>query len=112
LTFHNTSRMVAATATRVADLFFTLSFHIGAPSRNTGHTFVQRFMPSEVGKWSYTYTFSDGSKAGAGTFDCVAAGRSPGVLQPYEKNPYGASFCTVDSASRHASVRVVESHTS
>ena len=59
---------------------------------NGGGTFVQRFMPSEVGVWSYVYAFSDGSAAGKGSFQCIAAGASPGVLQPYTENPHWFAY--------------------
>ena len=53
-----------------------------------GSTWRLRFMPSAVGLWKYSFSFSDGSLSGEGTFECVAAGASPGVLKPWPANPH------------------------
>ena len=45
-----------------------------------------RFMPNEKGKWTYTWSFSDNSKSGNGSFDCVTAGAKPGVIKPNSSN--------------------------
>jgi hypothetical protein len=52
-----------------------------------GTTWRWRFMPHEVGEWQYTWSFSDGSSSGAGSFRCIAAGGSPGVVGAYTRNP-------------------------
>lgn len=91
------------TVTKVANLYrdVTLNTAFTSPAGkvvqfhgfyNGGATFIQRFMPSEVGGWSYSYTFTDHSKTGSGKFECVAAGASPGVLQPYKANPHWFAY--------------------
>jgi len=57
-----------------------------------GDTWRLRFMPSAVGAWNYAWSFIDGSLAGKGSFACVAAGASPGVLRPYAANPHWFSY--------------------
>lgn len=52
-----------------------------------GTTWRWRFMPHEVGEWQYSWNFSDGSGSGAGSFHCIAAGGSPGVVGAYMRNP-------------------------
>ena len=51
-----------------------------------------RFAPSELGKWTYTYVFSDlngGRAEGSGSFQCVAGRlRNPGFVRPDPKHPY------------------------
>ena len=51
-----------------------------------------RFMPNVTGRWSYRYSFSDGSMAGGGEFDCVLKGQSPGVMMPFKQNPHWFSY--------------------
>lgn len=62
-------------------------FYDGAGG-NTGNVWKLRFMPDEVGTWSYTWSFSDRSKFGSGTFDCISSGGGPGVVQPYTENSH------------------------
>ena len=38
-----------------------------------GQTWKVRFMPNEVGQWSYTASFSDGAPGAAGAFQCVSS---------------------------------------
>lgn len=57
-----------------------------------GSTWRLRFMPGKVGLWAFTWRFSDGTMAGKGQFRCVAEGASPGVLQPYQKNPHWFAY--------------------
>ena len=57
-----------------------------------GSTWRLRFMPSALGTWSYSWSFSDGSLSGTGSFVCVAAGASPGVLKPYKLNPHWFAY--------------------
>ena len=49
-------------------------------------------MPSELGEWSYSWSFSDGSLSGDARFMCVAEGASPGVLQPYRANSHWFAY--------------------
>ena len=46
----------------------------------TGHFWRLRFMPDEVGRWSFTSVFSDGSAGISGGFSCVSQGAKPGPL--------------------------------
>ena len=49
-----------------------------------GNVWKQRFMPDEVGTWSYEITFSDANPGATGSFDCVLNGAKPG---PWKQNP-------------------------
>jgi hypothetical protein len=46
-----------------------------------GNVWKLRFMPDEVGRWSYTSRFSDGAPAAEGSFVCVKDGAQPGPLR-------------------------------
>jgi len=59
----------------------------GGGNKGSGTVWKIRFLPDEVGTWSYAWTWSDGSAGGNGTFSCVAAGAGKGILKPYAKNP-------------------------
>ena len=52
----------------------------------SGTTWKLRFMPDEAGTWTYSWSFSDGSKSGNGSFQCTSSGAQPGVLQPHASN--------------------------
>ena len=84
---------------RFADVWLNASF--SSPSNKStafwgffdgGDTWRLRWMPRELGAWSYTWGFSDGSLSGSGGFECVAKGASPGVLQPLRSNPHWFSY--------------------
>jgi hypothetical protein len=62
----------------------------------TGNVWKLRFMPTEIGSWTYTYTWSDGSTGGSGSFLCVEAGAGKGVLQPYGPNPHWLAYNGVE----------------
>ncbi len=47
----------------------------------TGTTWKLRFMPTEAGTWTYTWSFSDGSHNGSGSFVCTETGKRPGILK-------------------------------
>lgn len=51
-----------------------------------GDVWKIRFMPDQVGKWKYTATFSDGSQAHSGAFDCIPS-TIPGMISSDEANP-------------------------
>jgi len=55
-----------------------------------------RFMPNEPGKWTYIYTWSDGSKGGKGKINCISKGAGKGILQPYAKNPHWFAYNGTD----------------
>ncbi|WP_346857776.1 DUF5060 domain-containing protein [uncultured Draconibacterium sp.] len=61
-----------------------------------GNTWKIRFMPNEVGTWKYTYFWSDGTKGGNGTFECIAEGAGKGILKPYAKNPHWFAYNETD----------------
>ena len=46
-----------------------------------GHVWKLRFMPDEVGAWSYAAAFSDGTPGCRGRFSCVAQDARPGPLR-------------------------------
>ena len=60
------------------------------PSDNAGELsgtiWKLRFMPNEKGRWTYSWSFSDNSKSGSGSFDCTASGAKPGVIKPNSTN--------------------------
>jgi uncharacterized protein DUF5060/uncharacterized protein DUF4038/collagenase-like protein with putative collagen-binding domain len=57
-------------------------FHDGdGKGGQTGSSWRLRFMPDEVGTWSYVSSFSDGTPGASGAFACVAAGAMPGPLR-------------------------------
>jgi hypothetical protein len=49
-------------------------------------------MPSQLGVWTYSWSFSDGSLQGEGQFECVAEGAGPGVLGAYKPNPHWFAY--------------------
>lgn len=59
----------------------------GTGDATTGNVWKLRFLPDELGVWEYEWSFSDDSKSGSGSFECVESGSSPGVIHPYESNP-------------------------
>jgi len=50
-----------------------------------------RFMPDQIGTWSYNATFSDGAPGASGTFECVA-GDIPGLITKDQTNPLWFGF--------------------
>jgi len=64
------------------------------------HTWKIRFMPDQTGLWTYNATFSDGSPAGSGSFECVP-GEIPGMLSADESNPLWFGF----KGGRHTQFR-------
>lgn len=53
----------------------------------SGDTWRIRFMPDELGRWSYSYRWSDGGAGGSGRFTAVRHRAGPGVLRAYRRNP-------------------------
>ncbi len=53
-----------------------------------GTVWKQRFMPDEVGKWSYEITFSDGAPGASGDFECVEKDAKPGFWTLDPQNPH------------------------
>jgi hypothetical protein len=59
-----------------------LGFHDGdGEGGQRGDVWKLRFMPDEVGTWSFTCAFSDGTPGTSGRFDCVAEGAKPGPVR-------------------------------
>ncbi|UKM64096.1 DUF5060 domain-containing protein [Flavobacteriaceae bacterium GSB9] len=46
-----------------------------------------RFMPNELGKWTYTWRWSDDTIGGEGAFLCTEANARKGILKAYKENP-------------------------
>lgn len=59
----------------------------GGGDATTGSVWKLRFLPDELGEWSYKWSWSDGTPGGEGRFDCVAEGAGKGVLRAYGENP-------------------------
>ena len=59
----------------------------GGGDAKTGNVWKLRFLPDELGQWHYTWSWSDGTPGGSGTFQCVTNGAGRGILKPYKKNP-------------------------
>lgn len=53
-----------------------------------GNVWRLRFMPDQVGIWSYECSFSDGASGASGVFRCVADGANPGPLRIDPVNPH------------------------
>ncbi len=51
-----------------------------------GNVWKQRFMPNELGTWTYTISFSDGSNTVNGTFECISSGAKPGPWKKHQDN--------------------------
>lgn len=59
----------------------------GGGNATTGTIWKVRFMPDEIGQWSYTWTWSDGTTGGQGAFACVSTGVGKGIIRAYKNNP-------------------------
>ena len=53
---------------------------------NSGNVWKIRFMPDQLGKWTYTYSFSDSTTTISGRFSCVQNGGKPGPWVQDESN--------------------------
>ena len=68
----------------------------GGGNYQKGNVWKLRFMPNELGEWTYEYKWSDTTTGGSGTFNCVAEGAGKGVLQPYKSNPRWLAYNGTD----------------
>jgi len=59
----------------------------GGGNKGSGTVWKIRFLPQELGTWSYVWTWSDGTTGGNGTFDVVSANAGKGIIKAYAKNP-------------------------
>lgn len=64
----------------------------GGGDATTGNIWKLRFLPDEVGEWKYTWTWSDGTPGGSGTFKCIEDGVGKGILKPYKENPHWMAY--------------------
>jgi hypothetical protein len=64
----------------------------GGGNLGEGNVWKIRFMPNELGNWTYSYKWSDSTPGGQGSFVCVKDGAGKGVLRPYEKNPHWFAY--------------------
>jgi uncharacterized protein DUF5060/collagenase-like protein with putative collagen-binding domain len=64
----------------------------GQGDLTTGHVWKLRFMPNELGTWTYAYQWNDGTPGGKGSFSCVKEGAGKGVLQAYRENPHWFAY--------------------
>src|SRR4030042_1800188 len=64
----------------------------GGGDSATGTVWKMRFMPNELGRWHYTYQWSDGTPGGKGQFDCVRENAGKGILKAYTKNPHWFAY--------------------
>lgn len=64
----------------------------GGGNATTGNVWKLRFLPDEVGTWSYAWEWSDGTPGGTGKFECTAADAGKGILRAYEKNPHWFAY--------------------
>ncbi len=67
----------------------------GGGSKN-GNVWKLRFMPNALGKWHYQYNWSDDTKGGSGTFQCIENGAGKGVLRPFDDNTYWFAYNGTD----------------
>lgn len=59
----------------------------GGGDAKNGSVWKLRFMPDELGPWSYAWSWSDGTPGGQSHFECVSAGAGQGILRAYARNP-------------------------
>jgi hypothetical protein len=59
----------------------------GGGDATNGNIWKLRFMPDELGEWTYAWSWSDGTPAGQGTFTSVSDGAGKGILRAYAENP-------------------------
>lgn len=64
----------------------------GGGDYQNGNVWKLRFMPNELGIWTYEYSWSDATSSGNGTINCVADGAGKGVLQAYTDNPHWLAY--------------------
>jgi hypothetical protein len=62
----------------------------------TGNIWKIRFIPNEVGEWTYKWTWSDTTAGGEDTFKCDSANAGKGILRAYEKNPRWLAYNGTD----------------
>ena len=68
----------------------------GGGHKSSGNVWKMRFMPDELGQWSYSYRWTDGTPGGNGTFMCQEEGRGKGILRAYQDNPRWLAYNGTD----------------
>jgi hypothetical protein len=64
----------------------------GGGDRSTGNVWKMRFMPDEIGVWSYSWRWSDGTEGGTGTFESTEDDAGKGIIKAYERNPHWFAY--------------------
>lgn len=59
----------------------------GGGDLKSGNIWKMRFIPNEIGKWEYKWTWSDNTSGGESAFICDSTNAGKGVLQAYQSNP-------------------------
>ncbi len=57
-----------------------------------GNVWKMRFMPDEVGTWTYAYTWSDGTAGESGSFVASEKGAGRGMLRAYGENKHWFAY--------------------
>jgi hypothetical protein len=68
----------------------------GGGNATTGNVWKLRFMPDELGGWTYEWSWSDGTLGGQGAFSCVSDGAGKGILWAYTENPHWFAYNGTD----------------
>jgi len=72
-------------------------FHDGnGNGGQTGNVWKLRFLADETGTWTYSYSWSDGTTGGSGSFTATNDGKYKGVLKPYTANPHWLAYNGTD----------------
>lgn len=58
----------------------------GGGNAQSGSVWRLRFLPDELGRWSYAWSWSDGTPGGDDFFDSVSTGAGAGILRAYQEN--------------------------
>lgn len=64
----------------------------GGGDKSTGNVWKLRFMPDEVGTWTYAWRWSDGTEGGKGRFEVSGNNAGKGIIKAYAKNPYWFAY--------------------
>jgi len=68
----------------------------GGGDFQTGNVWKLRFLPDEVGKWNYTWNWSDQTKGGTDSFVCDSVNAGKGILRAYKENPRWLAYNGID----------------
>lgn len=59
----------------------------GGGDLQNGNIWKLRFLPDELGVWKYTWSWSDQTPGGTGSFMCDSVNSGKGILKAYKENP-------------------------